>query len=325
MFPRPRPPSWWFAAGPLPVPQRPAVSLAFMDLHIPDPRILNLDSPISYRTWDGPSETTFVMVHGLGGSNLSWVQVAPGLAGLGRVIAPDLPGFGRSPQAGRATGLMAQRAALACFMAEVTTGQVVLCGNSMGGAVALLEAAVEPDVAAGVVLSGSVFPWVRGGYPHPAVMAAFALYRLPWLGERFFGARWRGIDAERAVRLGFGYVAQDPRSIPDELILRHVDLVRDRQGDAGSASAFLQAARSMMRLGERPAIARRALDNVQCPVLVLHGRRDRLVPAAFAEAELARHPDWRGRIFPDLGHAPQMEAPGRWVSEVADWYAGTLD
>ena len=54
---------------------------------------------------------------------------------------------------------------------------------------------------------------------------------------------------------------------------------------------------------------------------MLHGRRDRFVPAAFAEAVLAAHPTWRGRIFPDLGHAPQLEAPGRWLAEVADWYA----
>jgi pimeloyl-ACP methyl ester carboxylesterase len=62
-----------------------------------------------------------------------------------------------------------------------------------------------------------------------------------------------------------------------------------------------------------------------CPVLLLHGRRDRLVPVAFAEAELARHPGWRGRFFPDLGHIPQMEAPGRWLAEVADWFSDTLD
>ena len=81
----------------------------------------------------------------------------------------------------------------------------------------------------------------------------------------------------------------------------------------------------MLRLGRRPEMARRALDNITCPVLLLHGRRDRLVPVAFAEAELARHPEWRGRFFRDLGHIPQMEAPGRWLAEVADWFADALD
>ena len=44
-----------------------------------------------------------------------------------------------------------------------------------------------------------------------------------------------------------------------------------------------------------------------------------------AEAALREHPTWRGRIFHDLGHVPQMEAPGRWLAEVADWFADTLD
>ena len=65
----------------------------------------------------------------------------------------------------------------------------------------------------------------------------------------------------------------------------------------------------------------RALDGVRGPVLLLHGRRDRLVPARYAEEVLRRYPTWRGRIFPDLGHVAQMEAPGRWIAEVADWYS----
>ena len=286
---------------------------------------MDLDGPVAYYPWEGPRETTFVMVHGLGGSHLNWIQVAPSLSGLGRVLALDLPGFGRSPRGDRGTGLMDARGVLSRFIEELGSGRIVLCGNSMGGAISVLEAAIEPEAISGLVLTGSVFPWVRGGFPHPAVMGAFVVYRAPGLGERFVFARSRAMRPEQVVRMGFGYVAADRRSIPEDIVELHVDLVRDRQRDPDAVPAFLQAARSMLRLGERPDFARRALDNVRCPVLVLHGRRDRLVPVSFARAELARHPGWRGRIFPDLGHAPQMEAPGRWVAEVADWYAEQVD
>jgi pimeloyl-ACP methyl ester carboxylesterase len=77
----------------------------------------------------------------------------------------------------------------------------------------------------------------------------------------------------------------------------------------------------MLRLGRMRDVAARTFDRVRSPVLVLHGRRDRLVPVTFAEGALDAHPEWRGRIFPDLGHVPQIEAPGRWLSEVSDWYA----
>jgi pimeloyl-ACP methyl ester carboxylesterase len=127
---------------------------------------------------------------------------------------------------------------------------------------------------------------------------------------------------DRAGRApGLSDSRRDPRSIPEEILQMDVALARERQDDPDAPAAFLDAARSIVRLGKRPDVAARAMEGVHCPVLLLHGRHDRFVPAAFAEATLRRFPTWRGRIFPDLGHAPQMEAPGRWLAEVADWYS----
>jgi pimeloyl-ACP methyl ester carboxylesterase len=293
-----------------------------MQAELPELRTIDIDGPIAFRRWDGPDESTFVLVHGLGGSHLSWLQVAPGLAGLGNVIAVDLPGYGWSPRARRGTGLMDQRRILSRVIADLATGKVILCGNSLGGAIVVLEAAVEPDAAAGLVLTSSVFPWVRGRHrPHPATMAAFAMYDMPVVGERFVQVRTRRVDPRTLVAIGFKMVAEDPASIPPEVVEMHVELARKRSHDQETTAAFIDTTRSMLRLGRRADAGARTFDHVTCPVLVLHGRRDRLVPAAFAEETLRTHPAWRGRIFPDLGHVPQMEAPGRWISEVADWYA----
>lgn len=286
---------------------------------LPELRTVDIDGPVAYRSWEGPDDTTFVLVHGLGGSHANWVQVAPGLAGLGRVLALDLPGFGSSPRTGRGSGLMDERRVLSRFIAELATGRAIVAGNSMGGVVGVLQAAVEAGSTAGLILTGSPFPWVRGAFPHPAVIAGFAAYDAPGLGPLILEARMRRLDAERAVRLGFRFVTADPSSIPDEIVRLTADQVRSRSLDPDAAAAFHDAWGSLRRLGRRPDVARRALEGVRCPVLVLHGRRDRLVPAAYAEAALGEHPAWRGRIFPDLGHVPQMEAPGRWLSEVADW------
>lgn len=292
-----------------------------MSLDVPELATIDLDGPVRYRAWDGPGDTTFVLIHGLGGSHLNWLQVAPGLAGLGRVFALDLPGFGWSPRDGRGSGLMDERRILSRFIAELATGRTVLAGHSMGGVIAILQAAVEPASAAGLVLTSSALPWSRGGLPHPAVMGAFALYDTPFVGDRFARVRMGRMDPEQVVRFGYRMVASDPSAIPDELVRMNVDMVRERQSDPDAPDAFLDAARSMLRLGKRPEVSARALRAIECPVLLLHGRRDRFVPSAFAEAVLAGHPTWRGRIFPGLGHAPQMEAPGRWLAEVADWYA----
>ncbi len=170
-----------------------------------------------------------------------------------------------------------------------------------------------------------MLPWVRGGFPHPAVIGAFALYDVEGAGERFVRTRMRKMSPEQAVRMGYRLATADPGAIPDEIIRMNVELVRSRQDDPDAPDAFLDAARSLLRLGKRPDVIGRALGGIRCPVLVLHGRRDRFVPATFAEAALRDHPTWRGRIFPDLGHAPQMEAPGRWLAEVADWYAERIE
>lgn len=295
-----------------------------MSLDLPEMRLADVDGPVAFREWDGPAETSFVLVHGLGGSHLNWVQVAPGLSGLGRVLTPDLPGFGSSPRNGRGSGLMDERRTLSGFLDAHATGRVVLAGSSMGAVIGLMEAAIEPVRIAGLVLTGSPFPPVRGAWPHPAVIAGFAAYDAPVVGPLMLETRIRRLDAERAVRLGMRFLVADPSSMPEDVVRLTVDQVRERSLDPDAAAAFLDAWRSLRRLGRRPDVARRAMSGVRCPVLVLHGRRDRLVPAAYAESALREYPEWRGRIFPDLGHLPQMEASGRWLTEVADWHAEML-
>lgn len=294
-------------------------------MDLPDLRTTDLDGPVAYREWEGPPDTAFVLVHGLGASQLSWVQVAEGLSGLGRVLAIDLPGFGASPLAGRRAGLMDHRRVVSRFIGSLGVERVVLGGSSMGGALSILQAAVEPSSVKGLVLTNSVFPWKFGRSPHPLIMASFGIYATPGLGEWFVSWRLHEMEPEQTVGLSLRLLAADPSSIPEDVVQLLIDLVRKRRDDPDVARAFLQTARSMLRLGRHPATARRALDNITCRVLLLHGRRDRLVPVAFAEAELARHPGWRGRFFRDLGHIPQMEAPGRWLAEVADWFADAMD
>ena len=134
-----------------------------MQIQMPPSRFADLDGPVHYVEWDGPPGRTFVLVHGLGGSLLSWLAVAPGLAMHGRVLAMDLPGFGRTERNGRRSRVSDLRGTVSRFVDEVAGGgPVVLVGNSMGGAISMLEAALEPAAVEALVLSNSVFPWKRG-------------------------------------------------------------------------------------------------------------------------------------------------------------------
>jgi pimeloyl-ACP methyl ester carboxylesterase len=219
---------------------------------------------------------------------------------------------------------MDQRRWLSRFLDQAVSGPVVLAGNSMGGAVALLEAALEPDRAAGVVLTSSVFPMSGGPIPNPLVLGAFAAYDVPKLGEVVVKTRSAAFDPETFVRVGLRILTGDPESIPDDVIEANAELVADLRADPEAPGAFLEAARSINSYVRSPTAGRRAMSNVRSPVLVIHGRKDRFVPVAYAEVALVTYPAWRGRLLAGIGHVPQMEAPARWLTEVADWYASAL-
>lgn len=295
-----------------------------MVLDLPPLETVDLDGPVAFRRWNGPTDTTFVLLHGLGGSHLSWVQAAPGLAGLGQVIALDMPGFGRSPRAGRPTRLMDQQRMLGRFLDAQTQGTVVLGGNSMGGVAAILEAAMEPDRVAGVILTSSVYPMLRMPLPNPLVLGAFAAYDVPRLGELVVKTRTAALDPEAFVRVGLRILTSDASSIPDDVISLHAEMIADLRHDPEAEAAFLDAARSITSYVKSRGAGRRAMSNVRAPVLVIHGRSDRFVPVGYAETALATYPAWRGRILARVGHVPQMEVPARWLAEVADWYASVL-
>jgi pimeloyl-ACP methyl ester carboxylesterase len=288
--------------------------------HPPDDRFVELGGPVHYVEWDGPPDRTFVLLHGLGGSYLQWLLAGPELARLGRVFAIDLAGFGKTPRDGRSSKLTANRALLSHFIEEVAGGgPVILGGNSMGGGIAIMQAAVEPATVDGLILTSSIYPWAKGARPSPVVMGGFALYRVPRVGEWVLRQRQGRLSAERVVRLGFRVTMVDPTAVPEWLVREHVDMLVERAADPDAAPAFLEAARSLLRLGENVERGRALLDDVKCPVVVIHGRQDRFVPAAFAWAATETHPDWMIRVLPGVGHVPQLEAPERWMRAVGDW------
>jgi pimeloyl-ACP methyl ester carboxylesterase len=286
---------------------------------MPESRFADLGGPVHYVEWQGPPERTFVLVHGLGGSHLNWALVGRELSKHGRVLAVDLAGFGRTPRAGRSSKLTANRALLSHFIEEVAGGPVVLGANSMGGGIAMMQAAVEPSSVGGLVLTCSVYPWAGGGFPSPVVVGGFAAYRMKRVGEWVMRQRFERLDADRMVRLSLRLATVDVRRIPEDVIRAHVDLLVERAEDPDTGPAFLEAARSLLSLGRSPERGRAILAQIKCPVLAIHGRQDRLVPAAFAWAATEAHPDWWIRVLPDVGHVPQLEAPDRWIANVEEW------
>src|SRR5438309_2608967 len=168
-------------------------------------RTVDLGGPVHFADFGG-SGPTMVLVHGLGGSHLNWLAVGPALAAHARVLAPDLAGFGRTPLAGRSAEVEANHGLLDRLVDALADGPVILVGNSMGGLLAMLEAASHPDKVAALVLVGPAQPRPAGlpMWVDPRVAAMFAAYAFPGVGERFLHWRAERLGAEGLVDQTFG-------------------------------------------------------------------------------------------------------------------------
>ena len=99
---------------------------------------------------DGP--TGVVLLHGLGGSNAYWGGAYDTLASAGRLVVPDLLGFGDSPHPPSGYTTDDHVAALVALLDELgVTGPVVVGAHSLGCLLAIALADRRPDLVAAVV------------------------------------------------------------------------------------------------------------------------------------------------------------------------------
>jgi pimeloyl-ACP methyl ester carboxylesterase len=288
-------------------------------------RTVDLGGPVHYVDFGGPDDgPTVVLVHGLGGSHLNWDLFAPLITDHARVLALDLPGFGRSEPTGRRTAVHDNVAVLDRFLTEVAGTPVVLIGNSMGGMISILTTARSPEKVSGLVLLDAAVPGPRRALD-PLVALMFALYSIPLLGERFMALRRKRSTPERQIRDVLRLCGVDPGALPPEMIDRSVALVVGRADVPGMDRAFVSAARSLVLLLADPRRYRRAMASVRVPVLMVQGDRDRLVPVAAARDIARRHPAWRYLELAGVGHVPQLQVADRLAGEVLEWLAATAE
>ena len=285
-------------------------------------RIADLGGPVHWVDYGGPAAGaghTLVLVHGLGGSHLNWDLLAPHLTPHARVVALDLPGFGRSEPGERRATVPANVVVLDKFLAEVVGGPVVLVGNSMGGMISILATEDAGDQVQGLVLLDPAVPGPRRRLD-PVVAAVFAAYAVPGVGERFLRLRRiRQTPLARALGL-LRLCGVDPDTLPPEVIDRSVELIEQREDVDGMDRAFLVAARSLLRVLADPRRYRAAMAGLdRRTVLLLHGDRDRLVPVQAARDIARRHPTWRYVELAGVGHVPQLQVPERVATEIRAW------
>jgi pimeloyl-ACP methyl ester carboxylesterase len=267
--------------------------------------------------------STHLLIHSMGSGAWSWMDVIGPLSAKGLVIAPDLPGSGRSRPIRRGAGTAS---AGAQFLDDFTVArgieQLVVHGHSMGGLVAGLFAERVPDRVERLVLTSAPLP----GFPDPprfpgAWRVGLGVARpvadvLVGAAVRLKGDAWRrwadGRDSaglESAMARG----GTDVSRISPELL----SLVAEEIGRLAlpwRVEGAVDAALSVVRaLTVDEASTREELAAIKAPTLLLWGADDRVIPQRLIDEVEAAHPEWDSRTVEDVGHLLPWESPELYV------------
>ncbi|WP_307874781.1 alpha/beta fold hydrolase [Frankia nepalensis] len=288
---------------------------------------MDVDGPVHYVDFGGPADgPLLVCVHGLGASHTTWWALAPLLTARARVLALDLAGFGRTPVGARRADVGSNTRLLAGFLGAVAGGApALLAGNSMGGMISVLQAAADPGSVAGLVLLSPALPIPRLRPPDATILGIFTGMTLPGVGAAALARRRARYSAAELVEQALLRTTVDPRRVPAEALAAMVALSAERAApgrDLAGDAAMVAATRSVLGTLTRPGRLAAAVAAVTAPTLLVHGRRDRLVPVAAARRAAARRPDWRVEVLDDCGHLPQLEAADRTAALINGWLDG---
>jgi pyruvate dehydrogenase E2 component (dihydrolipoamide acetyltransferase) len=229
----------------------------------------------------GDGRDAVVLVHGFGGRIEHWSENQSALAASGRTVAAlDLPGHGESSTDVGSGSLEELASGVLQYMAAVGIDRAHLVGHSMGAAVSLVMADLEPARVQSLTLVGPAGTGQK-------INADFI--------RGFIAARGRD-ELGSLMRLLFA----DPQRIP-EAWLQQAAAYKQRPG---VVEALTRIASS--RYGGTPA--GHALRDVMgtVPTLVIWGGADAIIPPP-APGELM-HAGTTLHVLPGRGHMVQIEA-----------------
>lgn len=235
----------------------------------------------------GKDGTRIILLHGLFGAASNWDGVFPLFKESYRPLALKFPiATGeRAEVEVKALALM-----LEAFLRTTANEKVVLCGNSMGGHVALRLVLNAPDLVSGMILSGT-----SGLYEH-------TVDSLPVRPGADF------------VRDHMSRVFYNQSFVTDEAVAEIADILTSRKKTLN----IINAARSAKRdnLYEE-------LPKIKVPTLLLWGEEDKITTLDVGKVFEERIPNSKLITKVQCGHAPMIEHP-QWFYQECKAFLDTL-
>ncbi len=250
----------------------------------------------------GGGGDSVVLLHGLAASNRYWGAKFDALAEGGRLVVPDLLGFGSSPRPAVDYGPDDHADAVAATLVELgVDAPALVVAHSTGCLVALRLAARYPDLVAGIVGFGPPL--------YPDADAARA--RLTSLGllSRLFA-----LDTPISRRLCAWACCAHP-----EVAARLAQLFRPdlpvaiaRDGVRHSWTSYYGTLHNLVLSGD----AATWLADITVPVHLVAGADDGVPDPAFLHDLAGTHPSVSVAVWTDADHDEPLVNPDRCIAEI---------
>ncbi|TMF88151.1 MAG: alpha/beta fold hydrolase [Chloroflexi bacterium] len=241
------------------------------------------------RKGQGPA---LLLLHGIPSSSYLWRDVIDPLAATFDVLAPDLLGYGDSDKRLDADlAIAAQARYMVAFMESIGVHQAAVVGHDIGGGIAQLMAADEPQRVARLILIDSV---VDNNWP----VADIARLKEPAWDQIMVN-----IDLRKGLRKGLEAGIVTEGRVTDELV---DEWTRPFQ-DLGGRRAYLRAARA---LNNRDLVSRsKHIEEIETPTLIVWGANDKFLEPQWAEALKHKLRDTAVEIIDPGGHFLPLDRP----------------
>jgi pimeloyl-ACP methyl ester carboxylesterase len=255
-----------------------------------------------------------LLVHGFGAAIGQWRHNIPALAQQHTVYALDLVGFGGSekPPTRYVTSLWVEQ--VYDFWRTFIKQPMILVGNSIGSLVALIAASQHPEMVTGLVTISLPDVSVRTeAIPKPVrpiVKTMESLFSAPILLKPifYFVRQPKIIKPWAAVAYG------DPAAVDHEL----VQIIAGPAQEKKAAEAFCRIFRGLLEPDYAPSVSK-AIAELQIPLLILWGSKDRMIPPAQGRRLVQFSPLAKLVELEGLGHCAHDENPKKVNQAILSW------